>query len=558
MLSFSSNGKELTTAVYNRKISLWDLATQQLMKTFEFGVNLVEIGFCSAVKQLVALTYPDHGDDGDSATVKRWAIATGELVCTFPVAIPYHQLDRFKADFSFDGGKLALIGEDNTEIWNLAAGQQEASMRILDKGKACYDFDRKQPVQVFHGEIIFGDIKTRDLEKIRTIGQRVDSGRDEVCDIASSRDGKRVATALYNGFVQLWDVDACLEEIDAQSKTSTENREYITTVTLSPDGTRLVLGLESSTVLWDTASDQPIKTFKGISDVFFSPNSKFMALILTTRYRLACKAKLFDASDVTRPKITLNVIKKRSLRRYLPPFLDNGGGNWFLTACFSPGSQRLALATGFGEVKVLDTATGKLVQSLQPFDRSRDLWRVGMAFPDHGAQLVLQERGTITIWDIETKQKLQQIEIYYEDSLNYIKTVAISPDRKLLATASWRNLFQLWDTATGQLLEAFQSEFSTRGLHFSSDCLYLETDGETIVVSSIYSLPLRIISQKPSGRILLTDGWVTRHGQNILWLPHGNRGRRSDSNDRLLILGQYSGEMNLFEFTNVPTEVEDT
>ncbi|KAF3314559.1 hypothetical protein TWF173_004643 [Orbilia oligospora] len=560
ILLFSPDGKGLATVADDTELSLWDVETQQLTKTFEIGRKVVKLGFCSQGKQLVALSSPDSGystqthiRDPVELWVELWDIPRGELVWIFPIT---YTSAKFKANFSFDGGTLALTGGYAMEVWNLATKQLDLMvLKSIDRTPvACYNFDRKQLVGTVYGELIFWDVETR--EEKRTIDQKaLKADRCEVYDIASSRDGKWVATALSDGILQLWDIDADVPETDAQSmNTSTTDR--IIDMTLSPDGTKL-LSKSSNTVLWDTASEQPIKTFTYSVDRAFSPNGKFMAL---ATYH---KARLFDLSDVAHSKTTLNALNttERMFRRSVQPFSGHGKmykGDRFSAVRFSPDSQRLAFKTIYGKITVLDTATGK---SFQGFDRNtfddRYPWTPKIFFSDDGKHLVLGTEWKIMVWDIETKQKLRQFEAESGDIqyCNTFRIVALSPDTKLLASASFDNYVKIWDTETGHLLGAFQSEYPPQGLQFSSDNERLETDWQTIFVSSF---PLRIIPKPASSRILLVNGWVTQHGQNILWLPHSNRGRCSVSNDRLLILGHGSGAVSFFEFNYVPTGVEDT
>ncbi|KAF3221769.1 hypothetical protein TWF679_006982 [Orbilia oligospora] len=583
ILLFSPDGKGLATVADNGEVSVWDVETQQVTKTFEIGRKVTKMQFCSEGKQLVALSSPDsgssalgHRDGSVEFLVELWDIPTGELVWIFPVALRPHIWIKFKANFSFDGERLALIG-DAIQVWNLATRQLQENLKLIRRARiACYDLDRKQLVQAAYGELIFWDIETG--EKREIIDQEASrAGHSRICDIASSHDGKRVAMALSDGILQLWDIDAHVpeaeaEETDASSTgASTRDRSGIVAVTLSPDGAKLLSQSSDTAIFWDTASEQPIKAFKDIVHVAFSPNSEFMALATYD------KAWLFDPSgvDVAQPKTTLNAlsIKERTLIRSLESFGKKVyGRDKFAAVSFSPDSQRLALGTSFGKITVLDTATGKLVKSFQVFDKNtlgdQSSWTPIIIFSDDGKQLVLGTERNIMIWDIETKQKLQQFKAESGgfQSDDRFRSVALSPDKKLLASATFvtnplasasqGDLFHIWDTETGHLLGTIRSEYSSQGLHFSSDNERLETDRQTIFISSS---PPRIIPIKAaSNRILLLNGWVTQHGQNILWLPRSNQGSCSASNDRLLVLGHHSGAVSFFEFNYAPSEVGDT
>src|SRR5579871_543201 len=94
---------------------------------------------------------------------------------------------------------------------------------------------------------------------------------------------------------------------------------------------------------------------------------------------------------------------------------------------------------------------------------------------------------TVRLWDLATGAALQTLKGHQDR----VVAVAFSPDGKLLASGSDDGTFKLWDLATGPAMQTLNLSTTIRTIvsriSFSSDGLYLETDGGLLRVESSHT-----------------------------------------------------------------------
>ena len=150
---------------------------------------------------------------------------------------------------------------------------------------------------------------------------------------------------------------------------------------------------------------------------------------------------------------------------------------------------------------------------------------------------------TVRLWDLATGAALQTL----KGHTHYINSVAFSHDGKLLASASYDETVRLWDPATGAALQTLEVDVTFHSISFSRDAQYINTDRGLLSLqpSSNLSPP-----QVPSlYRIIFVKGdWITRDGENLLWLPSNYKVNCSALQGNMLAIGHVSGEVTFIEF----------
>jgi len=156
---------------------------------------------------------------------------------------------------------------------------------------------------------------------------------------------------------------------------------------------------------------------------------------------------------------------------------------------------------------------------------------------------------------------------------DWVNTVAFSADGQRLASASDDKTVKIWDRATGQCLQTVDVGPSMTNLSFAPDGSYLPTEVGVIKVES--SPRLQVITAgsvnitaatataatvedhtferhgaKQDGYSLSLDrSWITRNGQNVLWLPPEYRAQCSAVLGRTVCIGCRSGRVLFFGFS---------
>jgi WD40 repeat protein len=472
-VAFSPNGKLLASrGGLDGTLRLWDPET---------GVELRRIDSLSRVNpwrfyREAALVFAP-----DSKTV---AGTTRKAIVFYDVATgkPARQLDGYRdcmyLAYSPDGKLLASGGLDDVKkeqyslrIWDGGTGQ-ELRRCVLPKNEppTCFAFSpdsRHLVAAVAETDTFLFDVQTGkvlhrlphywafrvafapDGKTVASIrGQTIrfwdpKTGKElflefqghqrSVSSVAVSSDGKLVATAGEN--IRLWN--------PATGKQLLEIGSPATALSFSPDGLSLasVDSGHREVHVWDAATSKEIFKLDGPRlqrAVAFSPNGKVLAAgdeQGTVRWWEVATRKLVHEID-----------------------LKSGAEN--LTLAFSPDNKTLACAGG---------------------------WNEGGIPP--GITLNLQRRVTITgkrgffvlQWDVASSKEIHR----FGGLTDNIKSLAFSPDGKILAAASRDGRIALWEAATGrELLYIMAHPNHTDAAFTCSPSLAFSPDGKTLASAS--------------------------------------------------------------------------
>ena len=228
---------------------------------------------------------------------------------------------------------------------------------------------------------------------------------------------------------------------------------------------------------------------------------------------------------------------------------------------FSSDGTRVAAGCGDHTVKVRDTSTGKVVQTLRGHegyvfsvafssdgrhlasvgaDRKVRLWEwsterevfsrpshngdyagtaESVAFSPDGTRFVAGgEDGFATVWDVADGGAAVRLPEKHESAA---VSVAFSPDGSLLATGSWGGVLRVWDAKNGQLLRKITGHSHRLGtVVFSPDGRRIATASfdRTIKVWDTDTLrPVQTLGQKPgSGHVGVITGLAfSRDGSRL-------------------------------------------
>lgn len=302
-LAWSPDGQRLATAGWDGTVRVWDVTRRQDAEPIPTPANF-SVAFSPDGEVLA----------GGGAGVQLWDSECGELFKT----LPEMEMADVRLAFSPDGKLLAAFGEDNvihlysTKRWAhlgtipapahpitamiFSPDSQTIAAANLDKTVRLYDVQtRQERLRVKGGnEHIVTVAFTPDGKTLITGGKPIQfwdpvTGKERVTRIESltesgpavrlaiSPDGKKLAAALANYSVVLFNLETMTEEFRLKG-----HKDEIFGMTFSPDGKTLATASwDSTTKLWHVASGEPLLTFKskfGVSwSVAFSPDNSMLA-----------------------------------------------------------------------------------------------------------------------------------------------------------------------------------------------------------------------------------------------------------------------------------------
>ncbi|MBL1083241.1 WD40 repeat domain-containing protein [Streptomyces actinomycinicus] len=488
LTSFSSDGRTLATAGYDRTVRLWNVADPH--RPAALGKPLLGHGswVSSAVFGPDGRTLATAGDDG---TIRLWDVTDRAHPVPLGRPLDAHQGTIYLVAFSPDGRTLASAGEDRTvRLWDMSDRSrptERSALRGHDAAVRCVAFSPDGRTLATGG-----DDSTIRLWRTAGPGRsepvKVLRGHtDLVHSVAFSPDGRTLASGSADDTIRLWDVTDP-RRADTIGSPLTGHTGPVWSVAFSPDGGRLAAASADSTAsLWnvtDPASPSQVgePLAGGSGEMYalgFSPDGRTLAT---------------GSGD-------------SKVRLWSVPTSDMIGRN----GAFRPDGRVLATAARDGRLRLWNVARpDRPVQLGKPFMRADGDQRSLVFSPDGRTLAVLTGAKTVHLWNVSDParpvaagQPLRlRTRFMGPDALAY------SPDGRTLATAYDDRTVQLWNvTDPGHAVPLGEPLTGHRGF---IDSLAFSPDGHTLASGSADST-VRLWNVTDPARAGAIGGPLTRH-----------------------------------------------
>jgi WD40 repeat protein len=481
---------------------------EQIIWEVASGAKLLELP-APASETNVGVFSPDgtqFATIADFQVVKVIEVASGREVFSGK-----HDYDVISFAFSPDGRYLAAGGRSATvQVWDLESGQIHQALAvgaISPQAEAiAYSPDG---TRLAVGDIMF-DAATGQ-EQFRLAGHT-----HGILRLGFNAAGTRLITASYDGTAKVWDITPA-HELFARSA----HGGMVYDIAYSPDGALLATaGRDGTAILWDAELGDAVQVLADHTDVVngvaFSPGGQLLATTSADRsvilWQTATGQKLrtLVGHEVDRPG-GIPMFRGVMAAAFSPLCLDAGGA--------PPEHCPLATVGMDGQLIVWDAFTGQRL-----FNYQEEIGGLkSVAFSPDGKLLAIGSTGkpentigTATVLEVASGEILSAM----PGHAGWVWDLAFSPDGERLATVDFRGVGKIWDVATGELLVELAGPPSGFSLAYCSPGTGLATgsgegtitlwdaeSGLPLLSLGGHSEPIGGLACSPDGAYLATAGF---------------------------------------------------
>lgn len=359
--------------------------------------------------------------DAPAPALTVWDTATGAALLTLPWPTPDSERTRSSIEtlqFSPSGRQLAVgLSNGKLAIWNFAAGNYQRLWEPRTQAPS-----KLQVVDASGERALTTRGRVVTLWDLRSGAPAAFLGKhdNDLTAIATSTDGTRIATAMDNGAVNLWDGTT-----GAFDFTVWANMTSVSTLAFSADATQLFTGGYAKVRVWRLSDGQLLKTIEndfvqvnalavsprgdrlaigddlGTVQLFSLPNFKWQFTLPAPAISPTVRDVAFD------PKGTRLIVGYGNghdvaviydLENKSAPVTLQPHHSWVSSVAFDPTGRRAVTGSYDENARLWDGSTGQLIRS---FEHQGDVLAAG--FVAGGTQLITFADEAAHLWDLRSE-----------------------------------------------------------------------------------------------------------------------------------------------------------
>jgi WD40 repeat protein len=437
----------------------------------------------------------------EDGTACIWETATGRNIA----CMTHHDTVSI-VTFSPNGNYVASVSGKEVDVklhvWDAYTGNEIASISE-DSNIRSIDFSPNSSLLLAGAwaDVFVWEIGSDSPIALMTHYDESDQGEviftPDIASVAFSPDGKHVLSGSWDRTARVWD-------ISTQTETARMTHDLrVTSVAFSPNGDLAVSGSEDGAIrVWKATDGEEVARMAhngSVWSVTFSPDGKY--ILSQSQDNTARVWEVSTGKEAARMTHEGGV----STAAFSPDskYVISTGGDetvrvWKIansmvaarfphnelvkTFAFSMDGKYIALGNNWGDIRVVEVASGKEIASMN--DNSSQIKSV--AFSPDGKYVVSgNDQKTATVWETSTGNKLFSVS---HDDGEYWNNVIVTYtlDGKYILTAAGDNSIRTWDASTGK--DVARKDFNDLGN------IAFGTDGKYLVSGSFLDGTVRVLN----------------------------------------------------------------